>query len=195
MLDIAILCIISWLAWTGYRLGGTAALIQLSGTVGMLFVLEKTSPWIRLLGHDAGLEEALTRWLMRLLDPVLPVWRALKGGVAPASTAPGLSAANALARTIYLDVTTGGYAVAIYFGLHMALKSLETLWPYGGLKYKRPLAGAVLGTAVGVFASLRVLQVLSLWIYLHHFGAGEELLYHSAFVHAWTGWFTHGIVE
>lgn len=195
MIDLVIICLISWFAWTGYRLGGPRSLMQLSGIVGMIFIVETTSPWLRLATQDSGFSLGLTHWLEHVLAPVVPAWRrAWEAGV-PATARGDAPTVQAIARSLYLDLTTGGYAVAVYFGLHMAFKSLETLWPYGGLKHRRARLGALLGGLVGLFVSMRMLGTLLFFVYLNHLQGAQALLYHSVFVHAWTGWIAHGIVE
>lgn len=193
MVDLMLLCMISWLSWTGYRLGGKRALIHVSGLVGMMFVLNRSIPWLKLVQDDSTLNQSFTNWVLRLLSPVIPAIRTFLTRVMPVST-NGSQALKETLSTLYVHASALGYAVAVYFGLHIAGESFDTLWPFGhAMRYSR-IMGAIVGGLVGVFAGALCLNWLLLWMYVSKMNELGAVIYPSLLVHVWTQWWHHGIV-
>ncbi|MHB1629998.1 MAG: hypothetical protein ACYCVB_16800 [Bacilli bacterium] len=194
MIDLFIILIVSWLMLFGYVKGGTRTLIYVSVLVGFINVVMDVYPWLRLLGFDSTISADYLHWLNRVLQPLAPVTGTRAHPVLSA-LAPLTRTVDALLRVVYRRLAAIGYALCVLFGLLMAVRSLDTVWPHAMARRSRAAPGLMVGLLAGVYLAAFSLHVLSVTAWLTHSGILRSELFRSVLSHTWTRVLAHGIVD
>ncbi len=194
MIDILLVVIVAWAALLGYAKGGLRTLVYASAAFGALYMIEWGSPWLHLVGYDLQTRRTFILWLARVLQSAVPVGR----------FPPGLDIMPVLAHTLGEHVRSGMrliyeqtliilYAGAVSFGLLMALRTMQTIWPDTVEWSTRRWTGITAGAFTGLFVVAFIIHAIGIAAWTLKASSFRQALYQSVMVHAWTHAVVNGI--
>ncbi|MFC4768456.1 CvpA family protein [Effusibacillus consociatus] len=170
MVDLLILCLISWFTIIGWRRGGYRSLLDCMSIGSAIAVVVFTIPLFRDQLIDGDWAWQLRNWIHEMMRTV-PTF-----GFSNAEMGP--------ADKLYHLLIVGAGALTVWIGIQMILQVFQTVWkePSGSIASR--VTGTLLGTCIGSVFSIYMVQCLGPLSWLRGWEALDHYLAKSFFVWA-----------
>ncbi|WP_018131419.1 CvpA family protein [Effusibacillus pohliae] len=168
MIDLLILCLLSWSGILGWRRGGFRALIDSVSVGGASAAAIFLIPLLRDHFIDGGALE-FRKWLREHI-------RSVPTGFGLSDPGPGV------AQNLYHLLIVGIAALAVWIGMQMILQVFQTVWKEPGGTVLSRIAGSLLGIAIGSVLAAYMVKCLGLLSWVQGWEALDLQLARSFFV-------------
>ncbi|BCJ87496.1 CvpA family protein [Effusibacillus dendaii] len=169
MMDLLIICLLSWSTVNGWQRGAYRSMVGCMGIGSAIAVVLFTVPFIKDRLVDGSWAWDLRKWMQDHMQAVPTSIGLSAGGEGPADK-------------LYHLIVVGVAACSVWIGIRMILKVYETLWEETNVRVGSRIAGSLIGFCIGSAGAAYLVDCLGLLSWVKGWEALDQLIGQSVIV-------------